>query len=308
MRRRLEAALRALWPEASVHLFGSAALGLAAGGSDVDVCVLLPSEPAAHCRDAAGRARLRPLLPRAAERLRACDEVSGVQLVLGGRTPLVRFEYDRVAMGGRSADGATMDGATMDGAAMEGAAMEGVGPGGERARAAASAVVGSRRQQCTSVELCINNTDGLANTAVLRELLASDAAGTARPLPALTSAVRRWAKRRLLAGLPSTLNAYSWTLCVAAHEPHTIARGSSLSPTASLSRSLSRSHWPLVAPGAQARHLRPAAARPISPDDSTDLPDLRRQARHLHPAAARRASRRHCVVGRVCRASRAASG
>ena len=166
-RGRLEAALRARWPDCSVHLFGSRAVGLASAGSDVDACVLLPSMPLAHCRDAAGRALVRPLLPLAAECVRACAEVSGLHLVLTGRTPLLRFEFD--------------------------------GSGG----------------RCASVELCVNNTDGLANSAVMRELLGADTAGTSQPLPALAAAVRRWAQQRLLCSLPSTLNSYAWTLLAA---------------------------------------------------------------------------------------------
>jgi hypothetical protein len=139
--RPFEAALRARWPDCSVHLFGSRAVGLASAASDVDACVLLPSMPLAHCRDAAGRALVRPLLPIAAECVRECAEVSGLHLVPTGRTPLLRFEFD--------------------------------GSGG----------------LCASVELCVNNTDGLANCAVMRELLGADTAGTSQPLPALWSGV-----------------------------------------------------------------------------------------------------------------------
>ena len=146
----------------------------------MDVCVLLPRHARdAHCRDKAARARLGALLDEAAGVLRACEGVSGVQVVREGRTPLIRFEFDEPI----------------------------VGAGG----VAGGAAVGGGR--CTSVELCINNTDGLADTVVLRELMRSPMPPLmGSPLRALAAVARRWAKRRGLCGGPTTLNAYTWTL------------------------------------------------------------------------------------------------
>ena len=176
VRECLESALRArAWPDARVHIFGSAALGLASATSDVDVCALLPALPHAHCRDAAGRAKLAPVLATAAEALRGCAEVSGVVIVREGRTPLIRLEFD--AASGESAK-------VTDGA-------------------------------CTSVELCFNNTDGLANTYVMRELLATPLGGVESPLRALAAVARHWARQRGLCGTHNTLNAYSWSLLAA---------------------------------------------------------------------------------------------
>ena len=151
VRAAVEVALRRVWPGCTVHLFGSSALGLASASSDIDACVLLPSASDAHCRDGAGRAKVRPLLPLAVAALRGSEGMSGVLAVPKGRTPLVRFEYD-----------------------------------------------GS--MACASVELCINNTDGLANTFVMRELLNADAAGVRAPLRTVATVVRRWSKRRRLCG------------------------------------------------------------------------------------------------------------
>lgn len=182
VRAHIEGALRAspTFADAHVHTFGSAALGLAANASDVDLCALLPSRRQAHCRDAPGRAKLAPVLTAAVEALRTCGAVSGVQLISEGRTPLVRFEYD--ADHGSDASNVT----------------DGGGGGG-----------------CTSVELCFNNTDGLANTFVMRELLGVRVGGVDGGLHALAAVARLWSKRRGLAGTHNTLNSYSWTLMAA---------------------------------------------------------------------------------------------
>ena len=166
IRACIEAVIAPHWAGATVHLFGSSALGLAGPSSDVDICALLPSVPQAHCRDANGRAKVRAILPEATRLLRACAGVKGLQMVPSGRTPLLRFEFEDA-------------------------------------------------QLCLSVELCFNNTDGLANTHVMSELLQASVAGAHAPLRAIACVVRRWARRRRLAGLHSTLNSYSWTLLAA---------------------------------------------------------------------------------------------
>ena len=175
VRATTERALRLRWPEVDVHAFGSTAIGLATEDSDVDLCVVLPSQADAHCRDRNGRAKVGPLLDAAAEAIRGSDGVSGVVVVREGRTPLLRFEYDSVTT-------------EMDG-----------GGGG----------------RCTSVELCFNNTDGLANTYVLKELMGQTVAGVPSALHTLACVARHWAKCRGLCGGPNALNSYSWTLLAA---------------------------------------------------------------------------------------------
>ena len=167
VRAELEPALAAVWPDARLEIFGSAALLLAEEGSDLDLVLLLPSHPLAHCRDAAGRAGVAPLLPLAAAALRGSAHVSGLQTVAAGRAPLLRFQYDAAGGG------------------------------------------------CVSVELSLNNTDGLANTHVVSALF--HARPQLRPVVALA---RRWAKRRMLSGLHCTLSAYGWTVLASSAMQH----------------------------------------------------------------------------------------
>ena len=181
VRARLESALRAsAFPDVRLHTFGSASLGLASAASDVDVCALLPSNPAAHCRDAIGRRKLAPVLAAAAEALRSCPGVSGLQVVSEGRTPLLRLEFDAPVP-----------------------------------RSSSSGATRGELGACTSVELCFNNTDGLANTYVVRELLGVTVGGVDNALRMLAAVARHWAKRRRLGSTHNTLNAYSWTLLAA---------------------------------------------------------------------------------------------
>ncbi|KAL3911073.1 MAG: hypothetical protein SGPRY_008832 [Prymnesium sp.] len=170
---------------AEVHAFGSAALGLGGACSDVDCCLLLPSHPTAHARDAQGRKRLKPLLVRMAHALRG-GGMGEVQVVSEGRTPLLRLE-----MGG---DG-----------------WGGGGRGGERGRggeAGGEGTSGLMRSVC--VELCVNNTNGLANFYLLSELLA-----VAPVLAPMIRFVRGWARGRALCGVVGTPSAYSWGLMAA---------------------------------------------------------------------------------------------
>ena len=169
VRRRLEGALRSSsFQDARLHIFGSVALNLSSHSSDIDICALLPSHPEAHCRDVSGRSKLATVLNAAADAIRTCQGVSGLQVVPEGRTPLLRFEFDDDSGGSSS---------------------------------------------CASVELCFNNTDGLANTYVMKELMQDG--GPSSPLHALASVVRHWARRRGLCGQHNTLNSYSWTLLAA---------------------------------------------------------------------------------------------
>ena len=164
VRSDVAACLLERWPDAHVHVFGSCALALADGTSDVDVCVTMPSHASAHCRDNAGRAQTRPLLSAVAAAVSRCSRITGMQVVVEGRTPLLRFEFD-------SSDG-----------------------------------------RCASVELCINNTNGLANTAVFRHLMVAKIGGVPCALHAVAAFMRHWARRRGLCGVGHTLNAYSWNV------------------------------------------------------------------------------------------------
>ena len=52
------------WADACVRIFGSVQLGTTHERSDLDLCVLLPSQTTAHPRDKQGRGRLVPLMRR----------------------------------------------------------------------------------------------------------------------------------------------------------------------------------------------------------------------------------------------------
>ena len=59
--------------------------------------------------------------------------------------------------------------------------------------------------RCTSGELCFN-TDGLANTYVLKELMGQTVAGVPSALHTLACVARHWAKCRGLCGGPNAPN------------------------------------------------------------------------------------------------------
>ena len=74
---RIEAAVRAVWPGASVHVFGSSLTGLSLPSSDVDVVVF----------GASGRTRLRALGGELSKR----DMCASLELVESARIPIVKY-------------------------------------------------------------------------------------------------------------------------------------------------------------------------------------------------------------------------
>ena len=165
VRAEVEAALRSVWADARVHLFGSALLGVADGASDVDLAAVVPSLAHAHARDAAGRAALEPLLAQAAAALRGCGGgLRAVQVAAAARVPIVRAERPLPGAGS------------------------------------------------VKVDLCINNSDGLANSYVLAALCRRGGP----PFVAALAAARRWARARRLSGQHCTPNTFGWSV-LAAH-------------------------------------------------------------------------------------------
>jgi len=84
MGEQVERTIRLRWPTGSVQLFGSAATGMCAAGSDADLCVLLPECTAEHTDTAAQITAIGQLLQERP------NQFSQIEVISTARVPIVR--------------------------------------------------------------------------------------------------------------------------------------------------------------------------------------------------------------------------